>query len=74
MDTREDSLLWPNWLDKIKQEQRSDFIAQGTLINKHSIGRAALHGPVIAFGVRRIFNFALEEENYIEHDGRSVST
>lgn len=74
MDAREDSLLWPNWLDKIKQEQRSVFIAQGTLINKHSIGqtigRAALHGPVIAFGVRRIFNFALEEENYIEHDGR----
>ncbi len=74
MDTSEDSLLWPNWLDKIKQEQRSDFIAQGTLINKHSIGqtigRAILHGPVIAFGVRRIFNFALEDENYKEHGGR----
>ncbi len=74
MDTEEESLKWPNWVDYLKQEQQSDFIAQGTLINKHSIGqtigRAILHGPVIAFGVRRIFNFALEDENYKEHGGR----
>jgi len=29
-----------------------------------------LHGPVIASGVRRIFNFALIDENYEEHGGR----
>jgi hypothetical protein len=74
MDTREESLLWPNWVDNLKKERRSDFIAQGTLINKQSIGqtigRAILRGPAIAFGVRRIFNFALEDENYKEHGGR----
>jgi hypothetical protein len=74
MDTKEERLLWPNWVDNLKQQQRSYFIAQGTLINKHSIGqtigRAILLGPVVAFGVRRIFNFALEDENYKEHGGR----
>ncbi len=74
MDTREESLLWPNWMDNLKHERQSDFIAQGTLINKHSIGQtigsAILRGPVIAFGVRRIFNFALEDGNYEEHGGR----
>ena len=74
MDTKEENLLWPNWVDYLKQERQSDFIAQGTLINKQSIGqtigRAILRGPAIAFGVRRIFNFALEDENYEEHGGR----
>ncbi len=74
MDTKDESLLWPNWVDNLKQEPQSDFIAQGTLINKKSIGqtlgRATLRGPVVAFGVRRIFNFALEDGNYEEHGGR----
>jgi hypothetical protein len=74
MVTRKKELLWPNWVEYLKQEQQSAFIAQGTLINKYSIGqtmgRAILHGPVAASGVRRIFNFALEDENYIEHGGR----
>ena len=74
MDTKDESLLWPNWVDSLKQEPQSDFIAQGTLINKQSIGqtlgRATLRGPVVAFGVRRIFNFALEDGNYEEHGGR----
>ncbi len=74
MDTKDESLLWPKWVDKLRQEQQSDFIAQGTLINKQSIGqtigRAILHGPAIAFGVKRIFNFALENENYEERGGR----
>lgn len=74
MDTKEENLLWPIWVDKLKQEKESYFIAQGTLINKHSIGQtvggAKLHGPVIASGVKRIFNFALEDNNYSEHGGR----
>ena len=74
MDIKNESLLWPNWVDNLKQERQSEFIAQGTLINKQSIGqtigRAVLRGPAIAFGVRRIFNFALEDENYEEHGGR----
>jgi hypothetical protein len=74
MDTKDESLLWPNWVENLKQERQSDFLAQGTLINKRSIGqtigRAILRGPAIAFGVRRIFNFALEDENYEEHGGR----
>jgi hypothetical protein len=68
------SMLWPYWVDMLKQQPQSDFIAQGTLINKHSIGqtlgRAVLHGPVVAFGIRRIFNFALEDGNYQKNGGR----
>jgi len=68
--------LWPNWVEWAKKRPSTDFIAQGTLINKHSIGQtlgnAELHGPVVATGVRRIFNFALLKENYIEHGGRYV--
>lgn len=73
--TPDDSrLLWPHWPDFIKKSSVRRFIAQGTLINKHSIertiGRANLHGPVAAMRVRRIFNFALMDENYREQGGR----
>jgi len=72
--SNEESLLWPYWVDYLKRTKRCDFIAQGTLINKHSIdqtiGRASLHGPVIASGVRRIFNFALIDENYEDNGER----
>ena len=74
MNLNEEHLLWPSWADFSKKKQHCNFIAQGTLINKRSIGktidRARLHGPVIASGVRRIFNFALIDENYEEHGGR----
>ena len=74
MKPTEENLLWPNWANFSKRNQNCKFIAQGTLINKHSIGktidRASLHGPTIASGVRRIFNFALIDENYEEHGGR----
>ena len=33
----EENLLWPNWVDYLKGKQRCNFVAQGTLINKHSI-------------------------------------
>ena len=72
--SNEESLLWPNWVEYLKGKKRCELIAQGTLINKHSIdqtiGRASLRGPVIASGVRRIFNFALIDENYEENGGR----
>ena len=68
--------LWPNWVEWAKTRTRTDFIAQGTLINKRSIGQtlgnAELRGSVVAIGVRRIFNFALLKENYVEHGGRYV--
>ena len=74
MNANDENLLWPGWANFAKRKQHCDFIAQGTLINKHSIGktidRARLHGPVIASGVKRIFNFALIDENYEEHGGR----
>ena len=74
MKPTEENLLWPNWANFSKRNQNCKFIAQGTLINKHSIGKtidhASLHGPTIASGVRRIFNFALIDENYEEHGGR----
>ncbi len=74
MNSNDENLLWPGWANFSKRKQHCNFIAQGTLINKHSIGktidRARLHGPVIASGVRRIFNYALIDENYEEHGGR----
>ena len=74
MNSNEEHLLWPDWADFVKNNQHCQFIAQGTLINKHSIGktigRARLHGPVVASEVRRVFNFALIDENYEEHGGR----
>ncbi len=74
MNPNDENLLWPGWANCLKRKQNCYFIAQGTLINKHSIGktidRARLYGPVIASGVRRIFNFALMDENYEEHGGR----
>ncbi len=74
MNPYDENLLWPSWANFTKRKQHCDFIAQGTLINKHSIGktidRARLRGPVIASGVKRIFNFALVDENYEEHGGR----
>ena len=74
MNPYDENLLWPSWANFAKRKQHCDFIAQGTLINKHSIGktidRARLRGPVIASGVKRIFNFALVDENYEEHGGR----
>jgi len=74
MNPYDENLLWPGWANFSKRQQHCNFIAQGTLINRHSIektiDRARLHGPVIASGVRRIFNFALIDENYEEHGGR----
>lgn len=74
MNPNEEDFLWPNWADFLKGQQHCKFIAQGTLINKHSIGktidRARLHGSVVASGVRRIFNFSLINENYEENGGR----
>jgi hypothetical protein len=74
MNPNEEDFLWPNWANFLKGQQHCKFIAQGTLINKHSIertiGRARLHGSVVASGVRRIFNFSLINENYEENGGR----
>ena len=49
MDTKDESLLWPNWVENLKQERQSDFLAQGTLINKQSIGQTI--GRTILRGV-----------------------
>ena len=68
MIQNEKNLLWPYWTDFLKRKQHCKFIAYGTLINKHSIGKtidhASLEGLVIALGVRRVFKFALMDENY----------
>ncbi len=66
--------LWPHWVDLLKSRDRTSFITYGTLINKESI-RKTVSGslsakPVVALGVRRIFNFALMDENYVDQGGR----
>lgn len=73
MIQNEEDLLWPHWKDFLKREPHCKFIAYGTLINKHSIGktidRASLEGLATALGVRRVFKFALMDENYREQGG-----
>ena len=70
----DNQLLWPNWIEFLKKEKEAKFVAQGTLINKHSISQtlaqAIIHGPVLVPGVVRIFNFMLADGNYVEHGGR----
>ncbi len=67
-------ISWVDWPERIKRQSHARFIAYGTLINRHSIGttlsNAVIEGPVIASGVRRIFNFVLEDGNYQDCGGR----
>ncbi len=74
MELNERQLRWPHWIDFLKETSRSWIIAYGTLINKHSIGQTVgeshVEGPVVALGVRRVFSFALVDENYDDHGGR----
>jgi hypothetical protein len=64
---------WPNWPEFLRREGSTAFIGYGTLINKasasRSMGRAGEGQPVTAFGVRRVFSFVLEDENYVDHGG-----
>lgn len=73
MIENKENLLWPYWTDFLKTEPHCKFIAYGTLINKHSIGktidRASLEGLATALGVRRVFKFALMDENYRDQGG-----
>ena len=66
--------LWPNWVDFLKQKKDIRFVTYGTLIDKNSIQKTVTlssHiGPVVAHGVRRVFNFALIDENYGDQGGR----
>lgn len=74
MKQNDKNLLWPHWPDFLKGQRRCKIIAYGTLINKHSIGKtighARVEGPVVALGLKRIFNFSLIDENYQEQGGR----
>lgn len=66
--------LWPYWVDFLKQQKDIRFIMYGTLINKNSIQKtfssALSTEPVIALGVKRVFNFALIDKNYVNRGGR----
>jgi hypothetical protein len=64
---------WPNWPEFLRRRESVEFIGYGTLINKVSASRsmsgASERKPVNAFGVRRVFNFVLEDKNYADHGG-----
>jgi len=66
--------LWPNWVDFLKQQKDIRIITYGTLINRNSIQKTASFSssiePVVALGVKRVFNFALIDENYVDQGGR----
>ena len=68
------SYLWPYWIDFLKQQKDIRIITFGTLINRSSIQETVSSlvstEPVIALRVKRIFNFALIDENYVDQGGR----
>ena len=68
------SYLWPYWLDFLKQQKDIRIVTFGTLINRNSIQETisslASTEPVIALRVKRIFNFALIDDNYVDQGGR----
>jgi len=70
--------LWPNWVETIKDQAKKhgsvSFIGYGSLINPESSKRTlgeTYNQVVTAFGVKRIFNFSLGDEDYIENGGRN---
>jgi hypothetical protein len=69
----DESYYWPHWPVFLKEQGSTEFIVYGTLINKMSASRTLNQSEdrssVHAFGVRRVFNFVLEEQNYVENGG-----
>lgn len=69
----DENFIWPNWPEFLRKQGSAAFVGYGTLINKtsasHSLSEAGEREPVNAFGVRRIFNFVLEDKNYVDHGG-----
>ena len=69
----DENYYWPHWPEFLRQQGSADLIVYGTLINKLSASRTLNQSDdrssVHAFGVRRIFNFVLEEQNYVENGG-----
>lgn len=69
----DESYYWPHWPGYLKEQGGAEFIVYGTLINKksasHTLSQSEERKSVHAFGVRRVFNFVLEEQNYVENGG-----
>jgi hypothetical protein len=69
----DENYLWPHWPEFLRAQGGAEFIVYGTLINKTSASRTLSQSDdrksVHAFGVRRVFNFVLEEHNYVENGG-----
>lgn len=69
----DENYYWPHWPEFLKKQGSVELIVYGTLINKSSASRTLNQSDdrssVHAFGVRRIFNFVLEEQNYVENGG-----
>ena len=69
----DENYIWPNWPEFLRRQGSAAFVGYGTLINKASASRtldqSGEQRAVNAFGVRRVFNFALEDGNYIDHGG-----
>ncbi len=69
----EENYNWPHWPEFLKQQGSAEFVVYGTLISKESasqtLNQSGERRPVNAFGVRRVFNFVLEDKNYIDHGG-----
>ena len=64
---------WPHWSEFLKQQGNAEFVVYGTLINNNSasqtLNQSGERKPINAFGVRRVFNFVLEDKNYVDHGG-----
>ena len=69
----DENFYWPHWPGFLKEQGRAEFVVYGTLINKmsasHTVSQSDDRKSVHARGVRRVFNFVLEEQNYVENGG-----
>lgn len=69
----DENYYWPHWPGFLKNQGSAEFIVYGTLINKVSasqtLSQSDERSSVHAFGVRRVFNFVLEDQNYVENGG-----
>ena len=71
--TYDENYYWPHWPGFLKEQGSAELVVFGTLINKMSasqtLNQSDERKPVHAFGVRRVFNFVLEDKNYVENGG-----
>lgn len=78
---KDDIWTWPHWPQKIKESIREQkeisVIGYGSLLKKESLNQTSkdfvVKGPVYGYGLKRVFNFVLDEQGYTRYTRSSLS-